>query len=909
MSINENTCLAEQLPGTPPAGGAAELARLLQGWPVLLTQLLRPQPPSPFVGRQELVQQLHRFQGHVCIYGRAGYGKTSLASYGCSTMAAATGWLSLDDEDNAPPRFALHLAAAYISACPHTAGRFRRSRADEPPVRPAEVVATILNENLLHDEAVVLVLDDYHRISEAEIHLAVNMLLERSSPRLQIMLLSRTRPPLRLAALQLQQRLLTLDMGQQALAADDCLEYLRHLCPQLDGEALLPLTAQLEGWPAGLRGLALFLNSRPGNRDLPDMEQLVSSGVITDYVWEQIVGQLPQALQQFLLQTAILDSFNAELCQAVTGCAHSAALLHDSVERQLFVSALDGQGGWYRYHALFQAWLVTRLRREQPDWPQLHVRAAQYWLQREDIARALEHALHSGQQALIADVLDHPQQTLQAQGHGELLQRAMLRLSDDTLCRRRRLLMLACRYWQQRDRDRVLQLVERASQLAREPASGLADADVEHVLAMVELYRAQVCFGREQIEAGVVHARAALAQVPEQDIRSRSEATALLAESLMLTGELRQANQSWQQAEQLARRAPTPPLIVWTLHQQAQLQLQAGEIQRCRELQQEASWLAQEYAIQGASSLWSLYRARAELALELFALDDCEEFCQRALQVCRYWTHDGQLPLVLIQARLQQLRGQTGAARETLLKAQELASRARQHSYVLSWLELTQAELNAGPPGSGYQGDDRDAVNEILQRRARARAIHRLQQGEAAQAEQQLTQLEQTAARHGLVLEQWQARLWRVVALELQQQDNEQLWQQVLDFAARRGLLGNLLLAAPLLRQRLQREDGLQDVALRHLRRVRDLLAHQRARPCRGSEVPAAMAALAMTARDWSVFQLLMQGAGNEEIAAQLHLALGTVKNTITRIYRKLDVNDRDAACRLGARALNLETA
>ena len=49
---------------------------------------------------------------------------------------------------------------------------------------------------------------------------------------------------------------------------------------------------------------------------------------------------------------------------------------------------------------------------------------------------------------------------------------------------------------------------------------------------------------------------------------------------------------------------------------------------------------------------------------------------------------------------------------------------------------------------------------------------------------------------------------------------------------------------------------------------------------------------------DW----LLATGLSNQEIAKELHLSKGTVRNHISAIYRKLEVNDRMQAALIAIR-------
>jgi DNA-binding NarL/FixJ family response regulator len=76
------------------------------------------------------------------------------------------------------------------------------------------------------------------------------------------------------------------------------------------------------------------------------------------------------------------------------------------------------------------------------------------------------------------------------------------------------------------------------------------------------------------------------------------------------------------------------------------------------------------------------------------------------------------------------------------------------------------------------------------------------------------------------------------------------------------------------------------------------------ARLSRGSP-PAPPSSGPLSERELDVLRCLARGASNKEIAAQLRIAEGTVKNHMTNIFEKLDVDDRTQAA-LKARDLGL---
>src|SRR5207248_4620422 len=84
----------------------------------------------------------------------------------------------------------------------------------------------------------------------------------------------------------------------------------------LSEEEVAALERHTEGWVAGLQLAALSMRKRE------DPGAWVSDFVgshryLLDYVQQEILAQLPGPLQDFLLQSSILTSMNATLCQAV----------------------------------------------------------------------------------------------------------------------------------------------------------------------------------------------------------------------------------------------------------------------------------------------------------------------------------------------------------------------------------------------------------------------------------------------------------------------------------------------------------------------------------------------------------------------------------------------------------------
>ena len=120
------------------------------------------------------------------------------------------------------------------------------------------------------------------------------------------------------------------------------------------------------------------------------------SGRVTDiaeYLTEQVFERLPQICQSFLLETALLERFNAEFADSVRARSDSAQLLVQLKHLDALLVPLDAGRQWFRYHRLLRAFLSQRI--DAQDAQRIH-RAAALWLaQEKDWVKAVEHALQA----------------------------------------------------------------------------------------------------------------------------------------------------------------------------------------------------------------------------------------------------------------------------------------------------------------------------------------------------------------------------------------------------------------------------------------------------------------------------------------------------------------------------------
>lgn len=390
---------------------------------LILTKFRPPAARSRTVPRTRLLQRLSLEPGTdlVLVCAPAGYGKTTiLIEWVHSLQQAGTvvAWYALDESDNSPGAFGAYLIASLGQALGPGSGLEPVSQMlrGSPEVDLQMLLPTVINAVCAINRDVVLVLDDYHLIRNPIIHQVVEFLLDHRSENLHLAISSRTTPPLSLAGLRAKNRLIELRVPDLRFTDQETVCFLRDTM-QLDLSADLSsrLAEQVEGWAAGLQLAALSLTGRE-DKDFRIATFTGGHRQLVEYLLEEVVNQLPETLQAFLLYSSILERMSAPVCDAVLGMENSAALLKQIEHLNLFVIELDDETpgtNWYRYHHLFQDFLQTWLNRSQPDQPAvLHRKAADWFAAHGLLREAAYHAFRCGDWSFAADFVEKHSFTL-----------------------------------------------------------------------------------------------------------------------------------------------------------------------------------------------------------------------------------------------------------------------------------------------------------------------------------------------------------------------------------------------------------------------------------------------------------------------------------------------------------------
>jgi LuxR family transcriptional regulator, maltose regulon positive regulatory protein len=369
-----------------------------------------PRPAGPRVQRAVLLRRLDSAaEPLVLLVAPSGFGKTSLLAAWAMTTDVQVCWLSCDESDGDPAHFWSRLTSCLAARWPAVGSD--AALIVERPGWEGQELADALARDLADLPATAAVVIDDAQFAEASQRTLAS--LARQLPaHVRLLVASQHNPVFSTSRLRLAGVMTELRAGDLAFS-DVEVEQLLELAglgrEPVDGRRLRSLT---EGWPAGVQMAVLAMRAGGDPREV--MDALASTTQeASDYLANEVMNRLPPELAGFLVSICVLDEFDAQLCQEVSGQDDARGLLGRVVADDLFIYQVDLAGERFRLHPMFAAFLRARLKSlGGTQFRDAHLRAAAALQERGDRLGAMRHAMAVGDMLLAAAILADSMHTI-----------------------------------------------------------------------------------------------------------------------------------------------------------------------------------------------------------------------------------------------------------------------------------------------------------------------------------------------------------------------------------------------------------------------------------------------------------------------------------------------------------------
>ena len=868
--------------------------------PLLQTKLVMPRQRIAVVARQRLLDQLNSAVGPddkitpklTLINGPAGYGKTTLAIQWVCQLNVPVAWLSIDSGDSDQARFLAYLFSA-VGTVHEEIGEAAMARLTTTYIYndTESILTAFLNDLAVSDQPLVLVIDDYHLIHNADVHQAMTFILQHMPVQLHLVITSRNEPPLSIALLRARNALNHIairDLRFTPAEASQFLDYTMGI--SLTEAQIAQLDAQVEGWVTGYQLIALALKEDVALQEAFSGNQRY----LVDYLGDQVLDRQSDAVQEFLLDTAVLTQFNADLCQYVTG-EDNTALLAQIEAGNLFLIPLDAERNWFRYHHLFADFLHGRLqrRRTPAQISAQHHRAAEWFHAHGESLTALEHALAAQDYEFATELMMGVAREVLMFGEGSTLRQWIESLPAEWQTARRRLQLFYA--W----------ALIRTGDFSR--ATAVLDEIADHLDTALlwgewSALRARLAVMTGDVEINIRFSQKALHKLPLDQHMLRSEVAINLGFSLLQQADLDAARDAFAEAAQNSAHDPGLWAVMFATFYWAQTHERTGELEEAFRIYQRGLAVAEERTKGGEPSpaVGFMHVGLAKLLYQWNRLAEAEAHFRQALHFAQrcgdykmlIYSREGLADLLAAMgdwdgafAVVDALEQHVQADGITLRRG-SLALRQGNQTFMEQWAARLEIDIN-------------DPLEKVLEMPGAYLELVRLRL-----CQRQFDGVDTLLAILANVGEEKRSLSFLLKVLLLQaiswakqgtMDTAVSTFQRALSLARPGGYVRLFLDAIDPSLMRLLHLAANNGVSAAYARSILEHIDPQE--PERA--VPP------LSPREFEVLQYLASGQTNRQIADQMIVSLNTVKAHTRRLYNKLDVRNRTQAV-TRARELNI---
>jgi LuxR family maltose regulon positive regulatory protein len=472
----------------------------------LRTKLAPPRPAPALLPRPRLMERLaaNLSRTVTLVTANAGAGKTTLVADFVREYVPRFVWYQLDHTDADPAVFLSYIAHGIRQFVPDfgqaTLAYLKQSPA-EVGQRPERAVDALLNEALDQiDQPIVIVLDDYHHLGDAEsVHAAVDRLLAYQPDVLHTIIVSRDAPPLQLAKLRSHGELAVIDRNDLLFTGEETQALFNQVFGlQVTPEQLAEFRERTQGWI-----MALQLIRQVAQRQsisgagieagvmAPDLSEVLrrSERDVFDYFAEEVFEFEEAPERRLLLRISLLDRVELETCVRLYPDSDSSTILPSLVDRNVFITlAAGGSGEEYRLHPLFQGFLRRRLLSEAGRAGVMaeHARIAEFFLKRGNLEQSVSHFLQAEEFDRAAEVIAENGQEWIASGALHSLSASADTLPVEAMERHPRALTHHAEVARLRGKyDKAQAMFRRAAILLQNQGDSEGEAEALHSLATI----------------------------------------------------------------------------------------------------------------------------------------------------------------------------------------------------------------------------------------------------------------------------------------------------------------------------------------------------------------------------------------------------------------------------------------
>ncbi|PCJ18134.1 MAG: hypothetical protein COB04_07680 [Gammaproteobacteria bacterium] len=375
-----------------------------------------------------------------------GYGKTTACISALSNIGSLNySWVTLTDRQNDGHHFVNCLLHALNNNTSLEldlgATNLAASEANNAFQRLETLLDSLAAALLDSTSPFVIVLDDYHKIDNEDVHRILSYWIDESPINIRTVLLSRTRPFLYKKYKDLSGVCTYLDQEYCKFDLEETDQFFSESMQlQLEPDYLKQIYAHSQGWPLGIQLIAIKLRlSKNSAMPLVDLKDI--SDITSEYFRANVYEILAPETKRLIASIGGLSEFSAELLDYIFEDDSGTALIATLEDNNLFLFNSGEGHEWYRFHDLFQEFLQEQTTAIDSD---VLKKAARWYYGRGDFYTAVNYLLKGNLFQEAADWIEAAGDAVFRRGEIQTLANWIKALPSNIKNKRPKILVLEC---------------------------------------------------------------------------------------------------------------------------------------------------------------------------------------------------------------------------------------------------------------------------------------------------------------------------------------------------------------------------------------------------------------------------------------------------------------------------------
>jgi ATP/maltotriose-dependent transcriptional regulator MalT/DNA-binding SARP family transcriptional activator len=305
-----------------------------------------------------------------------------------------------------------------------------------------EVIGTLINElykSFTHNR-LILVIDDFNTLDDINwINPAIDTLLELLPVNVTLILISRTKPGFNLTKLYAHRNIFELGSKELTFTYEEIKKLIENIYNlKYSDEVLKRLELRLEGWITGIHlAVQTYGNEIEKKLSTPPVRSGIADSLpdnIFNFFANEIFEKLDNQTQRFLLETSVLEHFDADICNNLLEITNSKNIINNLLTKNIFIQQVSEINPNIQslskrifrnfiYQPSFSNFLQNKLcdTYQKQDIKNLYERVVNYYLSKKDYISAIHYSTISEDYPKAISLLKEHFQDLFADGKYELL--------------------------------------------------------------------------------------------------------------------------------------------------------------------------------------------------------------------------------------------------------------------------------------------------------------------------------------------------------------------------------------------------------------------------------------------------------------------------------------------------------